>query len=58
MHKYRLYVYDAEDRLLAPPMVIPADNDRAATAQAETMVDGVRLELRDGERSVMRHPKE
>jgi hypothetical protein len=42
MHKYRLYVYDAEDRLIAPAMVISADNDEAATEQAETMLDGVR----------------
>jgi hypothetical protein len=27
MHKYRLYVYDAEDRLIAPVMPIVADND-------------------------------
>ena len=58
MHKYRLYVYDAEDHLIAPPMVIAADDDEAATAQAETMRDGVRAELRDEDRLVMRLPKE
>ncbi len=56
MHKYRLYVYGAEDRLIAPAMVISADNDREATEQAETMLEGVRAELRDGDRLVMRHP--
>ncbi len=56
MHKYRLYVYDAEDRLLAPPMVISADNDDAATEQAEHMVAGVRAELRDGNRLVTPFP--
>jgi hypothetical protein len=30
--KYRLYVYDAEGRLIAPPVVISADNDEAAAA--------------------------
>ena len=35
MHSYRLYVYDAEDRLIAPVMVISADNDEAATEQAK-----------------------
>ncbi len=57
MHKYRLYVYNAEDRLIAPAMVISADNDGAATDQAETMLDGARAELRDGERLVARLPK-
>ena len=56
MHKYRLYVYDAEDRLIAPPMLISADNDESATDQAEKMLAGVRAELRDGDRLVMRHP--
>jgi hypothetical protein len=58
MPKYRLHVYDAEDRLLASPMVISADNDRAATEQAEAMLNGVRAEWRDGDRLVMRHPQE
>ncbi len=53
MHKYRLYVYDAEDHLVAPPMVIAADNDDAASEEAEKMLDGVRVELRDGDRLVM-----
>ncbi len=57
MHKYRLYVYDAEDRLVAPAMVIAADNDKAATEQAEQMLDGVRAELRDEDRLVMRLPR-
>jgi hypothetical protein len=48
MPKYRLYVYDAEDRLIAPAMVIAADNDKAAIEQSENMLDGVRVELRDG----------
>ncbi len=56
VHKYRLYVYDDEDRLIAPPMVIAADNDETATEQAEKMRDGVRVELMDGDRLVMRHP--
>jgi len=58
MHKYRLYVYDAEDRLIAPAMVIAADNDDAATGQAENMLDGVRAELRDGDRLVISFPKD
>jgi hypothetical protein len=58
MPKYRLHVYDAEDRLLAPPMVISAENDREATEQAQTMLDGVRVELWDGDRLVMRHTKD
>jgi hypothetical protein len=58
MHEYRLYIYDAKDRLIAPPMVISADNDDAATEQAGTMLDGVRADLRDGDRLVMRLPKE
>jgi hypothetical protein len=29
---YWLYVYDAEDRQIAPPLEISADNDEAATA--------------------------
>jgi hypothetical protein len=56
MHKYRLYVYDAEDRLIAPPMPVLADNDEAAIEQSQNMLDGVRVELRDGDRLVMRHP--
>jgi hypothetical protein len=56
MSKYRLDVYDAEDRLIAPAMVISADNDEAATEQAEKMLDGARVELRDGDRLVMEHP--
>jgi len=55
MPKYRLHVYDAKDTLIAPPMVISADNDDAATEQAETMLDGVRVELWDGDRLVMEH---
>ena len=58
MHKYRLYLYDAGDRLIAPAMVISADNDDAAAEQAEKMLDGDRVELRDGDRLVMRLPKE
>jgi hypothetical protein len=58
MHKYRLYVYDAEDRLIAPVMPIVADNDAAATEQAEQMLDGVRADLRDEDRLVRRFPKE
>jgi hypothetical protein len=45
MHKYRLYVYDAEDRLIAPVMPIVAANDAAATEQAEQMLDGVRADF-------------
>jgi hypothetical protein len=48
MHKYRFYVYDDRDRR-ALPMVISADNDEAATEQAEKMLAGVRAELRDGD---------
>ena len=58
MHQYRLYVYDTQDRLIAPPIVISADNDEAATEQAENMLDGVRADLKDGDRLVMRFPKE
>ena len=57
MHQYRLYVYDAQDRLIAPPMVISADDDAAATEQAENMLDGVRADLKDEDRLVMRFPK-
>jgi hypothetical protein len=57
MHKYRLYIYDAEDRLIAPAMVIPADNDKAAIDQSENMLDGVRAELGDGDRLVMWHSR-
>ena len=57
---YLLYVYDAEDRQIAPPLEISADNDEAATEQAEKMLekilDGVRAELRDGDRLVIRLP--
>jgi uncharacterized Zn ribbon protein len=56
MPKYRLYVYDDADRLIAPAMVIAADNDETATQQAEKMLDGVRVELRDGDRLVMEYP--
>jgi hypothetical protein len=55
MHKYRPYVYDAEDKLTAPAMVISADNDDEATEQAGKMLDGVRVELRDWDRLVMEH---
>jgi hypothetical protein len=41
VHKYRLYVYDAEDRPIAPAMVISADNDKTAIEQSENMLDGV-----------------
>jgi len=58
MHKYRLYVYDDEDRLIAPPMVISADNDEAATEQAENVLDGAHADLKDEDRLVMRFPKE
>jgi len=55
-----LYVYDAEDRQIAPPLEISADNDEAATEQAEKMLekilDGVRAQLRDGDRLVIRLP--
>jgi hypothetical protein len=57
MHKYRLYVYDAEDRRIAPAMVISADNDETAAEQAENMLDGARAELGDGDRLVVRLPK-
>jgi len=57
---YLLYVYDAEDRQIAPPLEISADNDEAATEQAEKMLekilDGVRAQLRDGDRLVIRLP--
>jgi hypothetical protein len=36
-------------------MVIAADNDDAATEQAGEMLDGVRVELWDGDRLVMEH---
>ena len=58
MHKYRLYVYDAEHRLIAPVMPIVADKDAAATEHAEQMLDGVRADLRDEDRLVRRFPKE
>jgi hypothetical protein len=58
MHKYRLYIYDAEDRLIAPVMGIFADDDAAATEQAEQMLDGVRADLRDEDRLVTRFPRE
>jgi phosphomannomutase len=48
---------NAEDRQIAPEMVISADNDEAATEQAEQMLDGVRAELRDWDRLVMRPSK-
>ena len=53
MHKYRLYLYDAEDRLIVPAVVISANNDDAATEQAEKMLDGIRAELPDGDRLVI-----
>jgi YD repeat-containing protein len=56
--QYRLYVYDAEDRLIAPVMPIVADNDAAGTEQAEQMLDGVRADLRDDDRLVRRFLKE
>jgi YD repeat-containing protein len=56
--QYRLNVYDAEDRLIAPVMPIVADNDAAATEQAEQMLDGVRADLRDEDRLVRRFLKE
>jgi hypothetical protein len=37
-------------------MVISAGNDEAATEQAEKMLDGVRVELRDENRLVIRLP--
>jgi hypothetical protein len=47
-----------EDKLIAPPMVISADNDEAAAEHAAIiMLDGVRAELRDGDRTVVRFPK-
>ena len=58
MHRYRLYVYDAEARLIAPAMVISADNDWAASEQAEKMFDGLRAELWDWDHLVIRLPKE
>jgi len=39
-------------------MVISADNDEAATEQAENMLDGLRADLKDEDRLVMRFPKE
>jgi hypothetical protein len=57
MRQYRLYIYNAEDRLIAPAMVIGADNDKTAIEQSENMLDGVRAELRDGDRLVMRLPR-
>jgi hypothetical protein len=45
------------DERIAPPMVISADNDEATAEQAATMLDGVRAELRDGDRLVIRLPK-
>ena len=56
MHKYRLYVFDAEDHLIPPAMVISADSDEAATEQAQQMLDGARAELRDGDRLVIELP--
>jgi len=58
MHKYRLYVYDAEDKLIAPAMVISADNDERATEEAKKMRDGARTELRDGDRLVIQFTSE
>jgi hypothetical protein len=55
MHQYRLYLYDTADRLVAPAMVIFAENDEAAIGQSENMLDGVRAELWDGDRLVMKH---
>jgi hypothetical protein len=39
-------------------MPIVADNDAAATEQAEQMLDGVRADLRDEDRLVRRFLKE
>ena len=58
MHNYRLYVYDAEGKLIAPAMVIFAENDEKASEQAENMLDGVSAELRDGDRLVTLLPKQ
>jgi len=38
--------------------VIAADDDDAATEEAEKMLGGVRAELRDEDRMVIRFPKE
>jgi len=57
MRKYRLCIYDTQDQQIAPTMVIAADDDDAATAQAEQMLDGDRAELRDGDRLVIKLPK-
>jgi hypothetical protein len=39
-------------------MGIFADNDEAATEQAEQILDGVHADLRDGDRLVTRFPRE
>jgi hypothetical protein len=36
MHQYRLYVYDAEDRLIAPATLIAADNDKEQSINPKT----------------------
>jgi hypothetical protein len=47
MDLYRLFVYSDDGRLLGPAMIVDADNDAEAIAQAEAMRGPFAAELLD-----------
>ena len=56
MHHYRLYILNKEDRLIGPALLIDAEADEVAIAEAIRRFDGVAAELWDGERLVRKFP--
>jgi len=51
-NRYRLYLYDTNGRLISPTMIIRADSDGGAIAEADKRVGNLRAELWAGDRIV------
>src|SRR5262249_34665636 len=52
--RYRLYLYDTNGRLISPAMIIRADSEDAAVAEANKRVGKMGAELWAGDRIVKR----
>jgi hypothetical protein len=50
--RYRIYFYDTNGRLISPAMIISADSDAAAIAEANRRIGNMGAELWAGDRIV------
>jgi len=56
MHHYRLYILNKEGHLIGPGLLIEAEADEAAIAEAIKRFDGVAAELWEEARLVRKFP--